>query len=707
LQPVLVLDSTRGRPAVDGEAVRVGPCADPMATALSSTAGLRDSLAVSAVILSGHALFFVGQFLGIANDCPASLSSIALSCPHSEDMQTSITLDVQMFLSYKVEGAGAAAFSSLSERLCGTSCLGWDEGPSQRGSLANSSLDWLCDVTVCDSCVDSLAGHSRSCQMDLTASPVHMSYWHMMTLGWNTDADPYCATGSEPTCTGEYPLRAMVIYLIALSLVWPHLKLLLLHACLYVPMHRRTRRNTSFWAAVFGRFSLADVFFFIVLMGIMRFTGSNGIADTVHAANGTIAHVCVNVCNSRLGNATGSTASDCEAICALVTDTASSVDPAHFSGDLQYTLSMQTKYATYYFAFATVVSILAGCLIDHLEASSIHRAADASYSLSALSPTSLPRRARQLAKPRRWPLRNSPLEAPMLEPHASMLSVESCSDGADPSSPAPSSPAFGPAVKRDENLAAPSRPLPVRETAQYASIAAAQLGCMLAGISLPFMSRSVDGAMIEPMIEWLKPEGNFVYESFSLIDLGFNTVARGDFSWLLCAVFFLFVLVGPLLRQVSLLVLLLVPLPPPSARALLELSRAASNFSALEVMLITVPVSANAVDGISGMFAPERFEPCGKIAHLYPDQEHCFEIPEDYCFGYGFCVVAVLLSLASGYDGSPTQKALHRALHPEDLHPPPTACSCSCLFTHNRQRVRPSDSAIAAVAATPPQSALK
>ena len=42
--------------------------------------------------------------------------------------------------------------------------------------------------------------------------------------------------------------------------------------------------------------------------------------------------------------------------------------------------------------------------------------------------------------------------------------------------------------------------------------------------------------------------------------------------------------------------------------------------------------------------------------------------------GYWFNWAAVVLTLFSGFDGSPTSKFIHRRLYPHDQNPPPTLC---------------------------------
>ena len=146
----------------------------------------------------------------------------------------------------------------------------------------------------------------------------------------------------------------------------------------------------------------------------------------------------------------------------------------------------------------------------------------------------------------------------------------------------------------------------------------------------------------------------------------------GGWDYLLSATFWAFVIVCPLLRGATLLLLLLAPLPLRAARALFAASRAISYYYAHEVMLVGVPLLQITVGPLtSTLFTPRVTHICGPLDEQY-DQSSCFAIRVQPGAGYVATCAAVVVFLLTGFDGSPTHKALHCELHPEGDEPPPT-----------------------------------
>jgi hypothetical protein len=134
--------------------------------------------------------------------------------------------------------------------------------------------------------------------------------------------------------------------------------------------------------------------------------------------------------------------------------------------------------------------------------------------------------------------------------------------------------------------------------------------------------------------------------------------------------FFSFVVVGPAVRTVTQLLLLLLHLPPAAARRLLSISRYASAFYGLDVMLVAVPLLQQTVSNMSdGMFTPNTFALCREPG--------CFELRATPVGGYAALAVTVGLFYISGYEGSLTHRYLHAAAYPVD-RPPPDCCTGGC-----------------------------
>ena len=56
-----------------------------------------------------------------------------------------------------------------------------------------------------------------------------------------------------------HPGRLGAVALIVSSFVWPHVKLLLLHLVIYVPLHKRMRQRICYWLALLGKWTILDV----------------------------------------------------------------------------------------------------------------------------------------------------------------------------------------------------------------------------------------------------------------------------------------------------------------------------------------------------------------------------------------------------------------------------------------------------------------
>ena len=143
--------------------------------------------------------------------------------------------------------------------------------------------------------------------------------------------------------------------------------------------------------------------------------------------------------------------------------------------------------------------------------------------------------------------------------------------------------------------------------------------------------------------------------------------------------FWVFIIVCPLLRGLSLLLLLLWPLSRAAAQWLHQASRYVSYYFALEVMLLAVPLIHNAMGPLTAnILSDKNFPLCKKLNLIYPNPSDeppdlCFEIAVSPLQGYWLTVAAVAIFLVSGFDGSPTHKFVHRLLEPEDT-PPPLLC---------------------------------
>lgn len=81
---------------------------------------------------------------------------------------------------------------------------------------------------------------------------IQMSYWYSVWELWTL------CTPSPGDCQ-EHPAQLAAALLFLFSFLWPHVKLMMLLCCLFVPFTRLARRHTLYWLAVFGKWSFTDV----------------------------------------------------------------------------------------------------------------------------------------------------------------------------------------------------------------------------------------------------------------------------------------------------------------------------------------------------------------------------------------------------------------------------------------------------------------
>jgi len=176
------------------------------------------------------------------------------------------------------------------------------------------------------------------------------------------------------------------------------------------------------------------------------------------------------------------------------------------------------------------------------------------------------------------------------------------------------------------------------------------------------------------------------------------TAQEGGLDYLMAGCFVVFVLIGPLLRVVSLLLLLLLPMRLETQRLMYIWSRRLVAYTAVEVMLIATPLMGQVFGPISEKLLNAQILPiCAPLIYLHPNPHAkddpkiilspCLRIDIYPLEGYWFNVASVVLLCVAGFDGSFTAKYLHRRLWPHDPHPPPSCIEC-CAKT-KRPRTQP------------------
>ena len=211
--------------------------------------------------------------------------------------------------------------------------------------------------------------------------------------------------------------------------------------------------------------------------------------------------------------------------------------------------------------------------------------------------------------------------------------------------------------------------------AAHVGAVALQLVLLLGAICTPMFLRRCRGVLARALDE----HGINFDGTYNMVDMAQLAGQSGGLNYLMAATFWIFVIVGPMTRSLTVLALLLLPLSPRRQRALHGFSRHIAAYYAYEVLLVAVPVINIAFGPTTQHLLNDRnFPPCAELAPVYPDEGGvCFKINVLPQGGYQYAIGVMVLFVVAGFDGSPTHKYIHRRLFPRDA-PPPTCGLPGC-----------------------------
>ena len=477
-------------------------------------------------------------------------------------------------------------------------------------------VPWLCDLVACDACsaVGTLSLRQR-CELDYEQTMMQFGYMYAVQDLWERDLGPTCLLGTEASCTGEHPGRTGAVALFAFSFLWPHVKLLLLHLVFYARMATRSLRNAGFWLAALGKWTLLDVLVMSVIVSLDQISLVStlpAIWEDLH--NATLLQVCDSVClNQTGGHPPGGS---CGRWCASaygILDSAVNSHTQLASSHVTVALPLTVQRCMYCFCVAVTLSVTCSVVVDALE-------------------------------DRTRPRSRTRTKAALLQ--------------ADDVTPTPSTPAASGEGRSG------------RLRLGYAAVLLLQLDATWSALTLPLLHRRMSG----PIAIFFEQLGASLGGEFSLLQLSMQVGSAWGWDLLLAATMWTFVVLCPLLRPLTQLIVLLSPARLP---ALHVLSRYLSFYHALDVVLLVVPVVQVTLQIIFiDLLTPRTFPLCAVLMAPGAD-DTCVSIELTRGPGCVALAVAVVLHLVSGYDGSPTHRFIHRRLHPLDS-PPPYSCHESC-----------------------------
>jgi len=499
----------------------------------------------------------------------------------------------------------------------------------------------------------------------------------------------------------------------------PHVKLLLLHLFFYLPLRAAVRRNGNYWLAFFGKWTLADVLVMCVLVGLLNLTASLDLPEAWRQLEPAFDGACATACaklppaddaaalSAAWGDATTPSAAVDEAqqppLWAAIASGASLASPASPtaarncsawcgglaaaldrtltspdelpSSSIEMHLRLEGLNAMYFFCVAVVLSLSTSVLVEYLDDRARHRhdAADGLQQPMLFLDADADADAHAHVHAHAHAHSTHGGEAASVQSAAAALSA-ALSAAAEAEAEAEAGAGAGEAKGRRLACVRP------REGALHVVLVVLQLAAVGAAFSTPMFARRMQGSLCE----LLKVHGFDFGGEYSLVQLGLLAGQAGGWDYLMATTFWVFVIVCPLLRGASLLVLLLWPLSHAAALRLHRASRYASYYFALEVLLLAVPLIHNAMGPMTAnLLSIANFPACKHLNVIYPNppgvpHDLCFEISVEPLQGYWLTLAAVAIFLLSGFDGSPTHKYIHRLLEPADTPPPTCAVSARC-----------------------------
>jgi len=672
-------------------------------TSLAWWAGWRRSAIISTLIVFAHAFFLYAQWGGQGQDCGIAdpETDKSRSCPkHEVDTQGLLSAVVYAHTEFELGSLGYPVLEGLTMHQC----YGRDEfmdcpegRESPIGMQGMSKNESLCRLIGCN-------GFSFQQQV------LHMAYWtsirQMYFLPGKGTTPEGCELHKDPGCKAtSYPGAHSAIVLFAVSFVWPHLKLVLLHLFYYLRLSAGMRRNGLYWFALFGKWSLADVLVMAVVIGLFNIqvtTSYTELWEDLQAND--FEKVCIELCltnTTQFGNET--TYGGCAAGCDRFIDVAGHLLTPKLipSSQLYVKLRLFGLGSVYAFCVAVIVSLATGVWIDHLDDMLLFELrGDHAYDRRRRRAKALRSELRSQADHAPAAVDDSPIHRnlPQLE-HTPIHTNDPLVEDANccPQLMPPEYTHSSTARWSEEKLIHRQYGMPPERLDERLGIN--QVGCSCGGWLVhamhvvllivllavllvsqfaPTFKRVVGGGIPQ----FLEVAGIDFDQEYNLWEIPRETAQEGGLDYLMAGSFLVFVLLAPILRVTSLLALLLLPLRLETQREIYTWSRRLVAFTATEVMLIATPLIGEAFGPISEkLVTAGTLAACRPLETVFGDtspggSHPCLRIDVKPLIGYWFKVAASVMMFVSGFDGTPTVKYIHRRLWPHDPYPPPSCVEC-------------------------------
>lgn len=664
-----------------------------MPSTLSSYAGSRISSTISFLVVLSHGLFFYAQLCGLPTECGPLPPYGPGPCSQTVPLDPGglMRADLTAHVEYDAGGLLAPGLQALTNEMCYSKGI-YTECPEGRHTPIdiNDTSAALCSVLECGG-------------LDYKDALLHVSYFYSVSKLWMqpVDAGPPVPPVIPPAVLHPnyvYPGRPAAGMLFFWSFLWPHTKLLLLHAFFYLRLRSPVRRNGNYWFAFFGKWSLADVLVMAAVLALFNLDVDMPLVELWDSLKTDFLPLCDVMCLTSF-NASVSTidftnasaplpVSNCSAAChvaqvALEAGISPSTLP---NSQIHINLKVEGLAAMYAFCAAVIISLSTGVWVetldDKLRDEAVGpKATAATPTLSAfgsgavvnggpgsLGSALLPSSADTAHASGRGMVGNGRVGV------ARSLTSDACGDACgDSHSALARRSARWNELHRGRLSTARGRCIERLLRAMHVLMVLVQLVTIIGAFTLPAFERRVTGG-VACLLEEM---GIDFTTRVSLISIPALVARGGGLDMMMAGTFALFILIAPVLRSLSLLALLVLPMRRSTARWVHINSRRIVAYTALDVMLIATPLIGVAFGPVSeALLNPQTLPLCGTLDLIYRGPPNnvktCMRIDVLPDTGYWFNVAAIVMMLLSGFDGSPTSKFIHRRLYPFDADPPPS-----------------------------------
>jgi len=563
-----------------------------------------------------------------------------------------LTGGLHLAVDLDVQDEIATLVSTITSKLCQSECplnepvSGFD-APIIVLPKSNLTTAAICEGLSCSRCSGGGSMTAMNCSLQLELNKIHFSFMGMTNSFWNRDANytSGCYVNTEDVCTGTYPSRIIGLLLFVGAFLLPHVAIITIGALFFGGWRPKFRRNASYYVSSVAKCMLVANFLVMAIFGALTITANVTVHDIITLLGAMrspypAGHRCEDKCKATIG---AEQSDVCSSLCAFVfrLDAPLTNTKIPFIGRVVVSSDIAPV-----FGLGILVTLLLASYSEDL---------DERRSTRLVKPGLLHRQGSRAARVADGMYRPGGFErrgvrAQAVEPRAWRLGV-----------------------------------------AIRSLLALLHLAAVVVALALPWGNYKYGGPLGDVLR--LVP-GAISEEPFRLLAFTSRFFQPPSvWSQRLLAVIMLVTVVGaPIVRSVTQLALLHVPMPMRRARLLHRFSKRVTYIYGLQVftgLYLILSVTATNLGQSLTLVLPEQLYAAFNEPYGNP-----FSISFEAGQGIYSAVAAIVLAFVSAFDGSETHKYIHARLYAGEDCPPYTACGPdgkSAAVRRWREHARPRD----------------